>query len=97
MDVVQQGLVDSTQLENFPVSFFAMVMGLAGLTIAWEKAGRTILVISHQLIQGMEFDVEFKIRDGCIRSHLSGQAALARTEALGDFAGSPHFYLSISA
>jgi hypothetical protein len=45
----------------------------------------------------MEFDVEFKIRDGCIRSHLSGQAALARTEALGDFAGSPHFYLSISA
>lgn len=27
-----------TRLENFPISFFAMVMGLAGLTIAWEKA-----------------------------------------------------------
>jgi len=26
------------RLENFPVSFFSMVMGLAGLTIAWEKA-----------------------------------------------------------
>jgi tellurite resistance protein len=24
-------------LENFPISFFATVMGLAGLTIAWEK------------------------------------------------------------
>ena len=28
----------STRLENFPISFFAMVMGLAGLAIAWEKA-----------------------------------------------------------
>lgn len=26
------------RLENFPVSFFSMVMGLAGVTIAWEKA-----------------------------------------------------------
>lgn len=25
------------RLENFPISFFATVMGLAGLTIAWEK------------------------------------------------------------
>lgn len=29
---------ESTRLENFPISFFAMVMGLSGLTIAWEKA-----------------------------------------------------------
>ena len=28
----------SSRIENFPISFFAMVMGLAGLTIAWEKA-----------------------------------------------------------
>ncbi|MGA7983124.1 MAG: SLAC1 anion channel family protein [Chromatiaceae bacterium] len=26
------------RLENLPISFFAMIMGLAGLTIAWEKA-----------------------------------------------------------
>ncbi len=26
-----------SRLENFPISFFAMVMGLAGFTIAWEK------------------------------------------------------------
>jgi len=26
------------RLENFPISFFSIVMGLAGLTIAWEKA-----------------------------------------------------------
>jgi len=26
-----------SRLENFPISFFAMVMGLSGLTIAWEK------------------------------------------------------------
>ena len=27
-----------SRLEHFPASFFAMVMGLAGLTIGWEKA-----------------------------------------------------------
>lgn len=27
----------SNRLENFPVSFFAMVMGMAGITIAWQK------------------------------------------------------------
>ncbi|MGF1644910.1 MAG: SLAC1 anion channel family protein [Thiotrichales bacterium] len=26
------------RLEHFPISFFAMIMGLAGLAIAWEKA-----------------------------------------------------------
>jgi len=31
-----------SRLQHFPVSFFAMVMGLAGLTIAWSKA-RAIL------------------------------------------------------
>lgn len=28
----------SSRLEYFPISFFAMVMGLSGLTIGWEKA-----------------------------------------------------------
>ncbi len=28
---------EHSRLEEFPVSFFAMVMGLSGLTIAWEK------------------------------------------------------------
>jgi len=27
-----------SRLKHFPIAFFAMVMGLAGLTIAWEKA-----------------------------------------------------------
>ncbi len=31
-------MVAANRLENFPISFFAMVMGLSGLTIAWEKA-----------------------------------------------------------
>lgn len=33
------------RLSHFPVSFFAMVMGLAGLAIALEKAGGTIPVL----------------------------------------------------
>ena len=28
----------SNRLENFPISFFAVIMGLSGLTISWEKA-----------------------------------------------------------
>jgi len=28
----------TTRLEHFPAAFFAMVMGLTGLTLAWEKA-----------------------------------------------------------
>jgi tellurite resistance protein len=31
-----------SRIEYFPISFFAMVMGLAGLTIAWEKAQATL-------------------------------------------------------
>ena len=34
----------TARLEHFPISFFAMVMGLAGLTIAWEKAQATLHV-----------------------------------------------------
>ena len=28
----------TSRLQNFPISFFAMIMGMSGLTIAWEKA-----------------------------------------------------------
>ncbi len=38
----------STRLENFPISFFAMVMGLTGLAISWEKA-QSILHLPLQL------------------------------------------------
>jgi tellurite resistance protein len=30
-----------SRLASFPIAFFAMVMGLAGLTIVWEKAQRS--------------------------------------------------------
>jgi len=43
----------NSRLENFPVSFFAIVMGLAGLTLAWEKAQsvfRTDLQINTTLM-----------------------------------------------
>lgn len=29
---------ESARLKNFPISWFAMVMGLAGFTIAWSRA-----------------------------------------------------------
>ena len=34
----------STQnrIEHFPVSFFAMIMGMSGLTIAWQKAAHLL-------------------------------------------------------
>ena len=34
---MSENMSDDNRLRDFPVSFFAMVMGLAGLTIAWEK------------------------------------------------------------
>jgi tellurite resistance protein len=33
---------NTNRLENFPISFFAAVMGLAGVTIAWEKIQQTL-------------------------------------------------------
>jgi tellurite resistance protein len=36
-----------TRLENFPISFFAMVMGLSGVTIAWQKAQHVFHVDLH--------------------------------------------------
>jgi tellurite resistance protein len=35
---VENHIAEKNRLENFPVSFFSVVMGLCGLTIAWEKA-----------------------------------------------------------
>jgi len=34
------------RIENFPVSFFAMIMGMSGITIAWQKAGHVLHVSS---------------------------------------------------
>ena len=45
---MQQQADNPPRLENFPISFFAMVMGFAGLTIAWEKA---------QHLAGMELHI----------------------------------------
>ena len=33
---------ESNRLENFPITFFAAVVGLAGLTIAWENIRHTL-------------------------------------------------------
>ena len=41
-----------SRLENFPISFFAMVMGLTGMAISWEKAQTTFelpLQLGHAL------------------------------------------------
>ena len=35
---MSQTAIDSRRLPHFPIAFFAVVMGLSGLTIAWEKA-----------------------------------------------------------
>ncbi len=43
----------SNRLKNMPISFFGMVMGLAGLTIAWEKASEIYqfsVAIPHTLL-----------------------------------------------
>ncbi|MCV6611322.1 MAG: SLAC1 anion channel family protein [Amphritea sp.] len=43
----------TSRLEYFPVTFFAMIMGLTGLTLAWEKAARVFqlpLLISNVLL-----------------------------------------------
>jgi tellurite resistance protein len=43
-----------SRLENFPISFFAMVMGLAGLAISWEKA-QSSLFLPLQLHQALTY------------------------------------------
>jgi tellurite resistance protein len=42
----------ASRLENFPISFFAMVMGLTGLAISWEKA-QTSLQLPLRLDQAL--------------------------------------------
>jgi tellurite resistance protein len=51
-----------TRLSNMPISFFAVVMGLCGLTLAWEKAEQaTIMPFMaspyHAMIAGAVFTV----------------------------------------
>ena len=47
----------SNRLEHMPISFFAMVMGLAGLTLAWEKASEIYhynsVIFSTLLVQSI--------------------------------------------
>jgi len=44
---VKQEHVNPARLKGFPISFFAMVMGLTGLTIAWEKAQQIVVMDLH--------------------------------------------------
>jgi tellurite resistance protein len=37
-------MIDSERLRHFPISFFAMIMGLAGLAIAWRKAQQVLQI-----------------------------------------------------
>ena len=54
IDQTQQG-ENLMRLKNFPVSFFSVVMGLAGFSIAWEKAAE-VLHTSHYLgLEGSAF------------------------------------------
>jgi tellurite resistance protein len=34
----KETILMSKHLQNFPISFFAVIMGLAGATIAWQRA-----------------------------------------------------------
>jgi tellurite resistance protein len=38
----QQAVAEQNRLMHFPVSFFSIVMGLSGLTLAWKVAGQAI-------------------------------------------------------
>ena len=38
MDTTTQEIDSDSRLANMPISFFSVVMGMAGMTIAWEKA-----------------------------------------------------------
>ncbi len=44
---------DEARLAHFPVSFFATVMGLAGLTLAWHKAVGVLHIVDHRIPQGL--------------------------------------------
>ncbi|OEJ68021.1 SLAC1 anion channel family protein [Magnetovibrio blakemorei] len=44
MSTVQDKASTPARLGNLPISFFAIVMGLAGLTLAWEKAEQATIM-----------------------------------------------------
>ncbi|MDR9454835.1 MAG: SLAC1 anion channel family protein [Spiribacter sp.] len=35
-------MTDSHRIEHFPIAFFAMIMGLSGLSLAWQKAAEVL-------------------------------------------------------
>jgi tellurite resistance protein len=51
---VEQLSVDATRLKNFPISFFAMILGLNGFAIAFQKA-ETILGVPIEISQYLLF------------------------------------------
>jgi tellurite resistance protein len=38
------GTLSSSRLQHFPIAFFAMIMGTAGLTLAWQKASHALQI-----------------------------------------------------
>ncbi|MCW8915445.1 MAG: SLAC1 anion channel family protein [Magnetovibrio sp.] len=44
MNVTEEQPTTPTRLANMPISFFAVVMGMAGLTLAWEKAEQVTIM-----------------------------------------------------
>jgi len=44
MNSQEQRPSTTTRLENMPISFFAVVMGLSGLTLAWEQAEQAAIM-----------------------------------------------------
>lgn len=41
-DIKDENGENLDRLQNFPISFFAIIMGLSGFAIAWEKAGHVL-------------------------------------------------------
>ena len=50
--MTEQNPADFHRLEHFPISFFAMIMGLSGLTLAWRK-GSEVMGLSSMIGDGL--------------------------------------------
>ena len=62
MNTVEETSPTPTKLGNLPISFFSVVMGLSGLTLAWEQAEQAAIMPFmaspyHALISGAVFVV----------------------------------------
>ena len=52
LSMTEQNPADLHRLEHFPISFFAMIMGLSGLTLAWRK-GSEVMGLSSMISDGL--------------------------------------------